>query len=136
MEIRRLTENDFKQFSALVIDMYKEVDATINEFQALNMLMHEVHGHDDFMAFGWFNDKKLVGMSYGRKFNKKSFYFSGIYVIIRNNEGLKKLIDFSFATIKDSGYTSWLADASNPNIQSILQRYDVAVKFIQYEGKL
>lgn len=134
MEIRLITDNDFKQFSSLVIDMYKEVDIEISEFQALNLLLHEYHAFEDFIAIGLFEEDKLVGCTFGRKFKEKSFYFSGIYVIMKNNKWTKKLIDFSFAHIKEKGYADWLVDASNSNIGSIMQKYNAIPSYTRYKG--
>jgi len=136
-DIRLITEDDFKQFSQLVIDMYKAIDSSYSEFQALNFLLHENHAFEGFMAIGLFDNDKLVGFTFGRKFNKKSFYFSGIYVIIKNNEWTKKLIDFSFAKIKEIGYEGWVADASNSNIGSILNnKYGAVAQYTRYNGVL
>ncbi len=135
MEIRVLTDNDFDKLCELVVHMYKAIDGSITPFGAINSLMYFV-AQDGFLAIGLFKDDELVGCTFGYKFETKRFLFSGICVKIKNNEGTKKIIDFSFAHIKEKGYTGWQVDATNPNISSIMQKYGGVQKFVRYEGAL
>lgn len=136
MEIKPIVDdNEFLALQALVVAMYKEIDPAITEFGASNTL-HSFIKENDFTAIGLYKEAKLVGFTMGHFFNKKSFLFTGIYVIIRNNEWTKKLIDFSFAHIKEKGYSFWLVDATNPNISSIMEKYKARPAFIRYEGVL
>lgn len=141
MDLRVIIDNEFDQLMNLVFKMYKDINADITPFGAANTLMHDILTREGFLAIGLFNDDNtLVGFSTGysetNKFEKKLFYFSGIYVIMRNNRNLKKLIDFSFAKIKELGYTNWLVDATNPNILSILKKYSGEELYTRLEGKL
>ncbi len=136
MEIKQiLDDNQFKAITALVIDMYKSIDSSITEFGAVNTFMHYMR-QEDFILIGLYEKDTLVGITFGHKFRKKSFIFCGIYVIIKNNRHLKSLIDFSFATIKEKGYDTWLVDATNPNITSIMQKYNATIKHVRLEGAL
>lgn len=136
MEIRPITDdNEFLALQALVVAMYKSIDSSITEFGASNTL-HTFLREPDFTAIGVYRDGSLIGFTIGHLFNKKSFLFTGIYVMIRNNECIKKLIEFSFAHIKEKGYSSWLVDATNPNISSIMEKYGAQPKFVRYEGVL
>lgn len=136
VHLRVLTDDDFGQLCDLAIAMYAEMDSSINAFQAVNTLMYCVQSQEDFLAMGLFDKDKLVGCTFGHKFNKKVFYFCGIYVMIRNNKWTKKIIDFSFAAIKDKGYTSWLVDTTNSNIGSIMLKYKALPKYTRYAGDL
>jgi hypothetical protein len=137
MQIQVLEDNNrFLELSILVNEMYKSIDPDISEFGAVNTLANAI-AQPDFTAIVLVDeDNRLAGFTIGHFFNKKSFYFLGIYVIIKNNEWTKKLIDFSFAHIKEKGYTSWLVDATNPNISSIMEKYGAISKFVRYEGEL
>lgn len=136
MEIRPIVDdNEFLALQALVVAMYKEIDPTITEFGASNTL-HNFIKENDFTAIGLYKGAKLIGFTMGHFFAKKSFLFTGIYVMIRNNEWTKKLIDFSFACIKEKGYYFWLVDATNPNISSMMEKYGAMPKYTRYQGVL
>lgn len=137
MHIEVITDNNkFLELAALVSGMYKSLDPEYSEFQAVASLM-EMLKQPDFTCIGMFDsNNKLIGISLGYYFSKNKFYFSGFYVIMKNNKGIKKLIDFSFALIKEKGYTSWLVDSTNPNMSSIMEKYSAKVKHVQYEGCL
>lgn len=135
MEIRVINDNDFGQLCTLTIAMYKSIDSSITDFGAVNSLMYFIT-KEDFTCIGLFDGDKLMGFTFGYKFETKRFLFAGIYVMIKNNEWTKKIIDFSFAYIKEIGYTSWQVDATNPNIGSIMQKYGAVQKFVRYEGAL
>ena len=136
MDLRTLTDNDFDQLCELAVAMHKAINPATTAFGAINTLMHDVLTQEDFIAIGLFDGDKLVGCTFGHKFETKKFLFSGICVIIKNNEWTKKIIDFSFAYIKEKGYTSWQVDATNPNIGSIMLKYGAVQKFVRYEGAL
>ena len=135
MEIRIVTDNEFDQLCNLTVAMYKSIDPSITAYGAINTLLYFTT-QENFICVGLFENNKLIGFTFGHKFKTKCFLFSGIYVIIKNNRHLKKLIGFSFAYIKDLGYTSWVVDATNDNIGSIMQKYNAISKFVRYEGDL
>ena len=137
MEIRLIDDdNCFLELATLVTKMYKSIDSNITEYGAVNTLMHSIQ-QEDFICIGLFNDNNaLVGCTFGHFFNKKSFYFTGIYVILKNNEWTKKLIDYSFDYIRERGYSSWLVDTTNPNISSIIEKYGATPKYTRYQGEL
>lgn len=116
--------------------MHKAINPSTTEFGATNTIMHQILTQKDFTALGLFDEGKLIGCTFGHKFKEKSFLFSGICVIMKNNEWTKKLIEFSFAHIKMMGYDTWEVDATNPNIGSIMQKYGAVQKFVRYEGAL
>ncbi len=132
MEIKEISNEDFMALACLRAAMYKEMDPSINSFGAVNTLVHEINTKSDFIAIGLFEDNALVGFVNGYAMSKNVFYFSGIYVIIRNNEWIKKLIDHSFTFIKDKGYSAWQVDATNGNISSIMEKYGASVKYTRY----
>lgn len=134
-EIKVVTDSDFDKLCMLTVAMYKAIDPNITPFGAINSLMYFVT-QEDFTVIGLFKNNELVGFTFGYKFETKRFLFAGIYVMIKNNERTKKIIDFSFAYIKEIGYTSWQVDATNPNIGSIMQKYGAVQKFVRYEGAL
>ena len=136
MEVRLIKNEDFMQLAELVVDMYHHINTDINPFQALNTLVHMINNKPGFVAIGLFDETALAGFVIGYEDTKKTFHFSGIYVIIKNNEWSKKIIDFSFAHIKELGYTSWTADATNDNISSILEKYGAEVKYKRYYKEL
>lgn len=132
MEIREISNDELLQLVALTTQMYKEIDPAINNFGAMATLVHDIQNKPDFFALGLFKGAELVGFTTGYGVSKKVFYFSGIYVIIKNNKHVKNLIDFSFAFIKDKGYSAWQADATNGNISSILEKYGAEAKYTRY----
>jgi hypothetical protein len=136
VHLRLLDDNDFGQLAQLAVSMYSEMDKGVNPFQAINTLIYCVNTQEDFLAIGLFDEDKLVGCTFGHKFQKNVFYFCGIHVIMKNNKWTKKIIDFSFATIKEKGYTSWLVDTTNNNIGSIMQKYNAQHKYTRYQGEL
>lgn len=136
--IRPLTDKDFEALLTLNAMMYREIDESINYFQATNTLITLINGMTNFTAIGLFNaNGLLIGFTSGYEINKKCFHFSGIYVMMKINKSLKSLIDFSFAFIKDKGYETWTVDATNTNIQSILcNKYNANEKFTRLLGVL
>ncbi len=121
--LRILTNDDFLQLVELNAKMYYEAYNKANAVGATATLMKFVM-EEGFTAFGVFDENnRLLGFSHGYKILNKTFYFSGIYVIIKNNKNTKKLIDFSFEKIKELGYDSWELDATNSNITSIIEKY-------------
>lgn len=124
------------QLTELVVDMYQSINAGINAFQAVNTLIHTINNKPGFLAIGLYDETALAGFVVGYEETKNIFHFSGIYVIIKNNEWSKKIIDFSFAHIKELGYTAWTADATNDNISSILEKYGAEVKYRRYYKEL
>ena len=132
MDIRQVQNNEFLQLINLNYEMYKTIDSAINSVGATATLIHEIMSKRDFYAIGLYEDTDLVGFVTGYQENEKVFYFSGIYVIIKNNEWTKKLIDFSFSFIKDKGYSAWQVDATNGNISSIMEKYGAIAKYTRY----
>lgn len=132
MEIRQIKNDELIPLLTLAVDMYKEIDPSINEFGAVGTIMHWAVNQQDFTAIGLFEDNKLVGFVTGHFLEKKVFYFSGIYVIIKNNKWTKELIDYSFALIKEKGYSAWAVDATNGNISSIMEKYGAVKKYTRY----
>jgi len=136
MEIKPVSNEYIVQLIDLNVEMYKEIDPSLNAVQAVHLLMNPLTTQPDFLAIGLYDNDILIGFVTGWASAKNVFYFSGIYVIIKNNEWTKKLIDFSFDFIKERGYTSWECDATNPNISSILEKYGATVKYTRYTKEL
>lgn len=132
MEIKEILNSDLFDLTVLTADMYKLIDPSVNNFGAMNILVHDINTKPNYFAIGLYDDDKLVGFTTGYGMSKNVFYFSGIYVIIKNNEWVKKLIDYSFAFIKDKGYSAWQVDATNGNISSIMEKYGATAKYTRY----
>lgn len=132
MEVKPIKNEDFLQLVALNYEMYQGIDPNINEFQATNTLLHQINNEKGFLALGLYDDTALAGFVLGHEYNEKTFYFSGIYVIIKNSASVKQLIEFSFAKIEELGYTAWEVDATNENIGSIMKKYGAEVKYVRY----
>lgn len=131
MELKEIDNDNFLQLVNLNAIMYQEMDPSINAVGATATLLEYVK-KPDFIALGLYDEEKLVGFTAGYAMSKKVFYFSGICVIIKNNEWTKQLIDFSFAFIKKMGYSAWQVDATNGNISSIMEKYGATAKYTRY----
>lgn len=136
MEVKIILNDDFVQLMDLNIAMYKSIDPRINAFQATNTLMTFINGGTCFTAFGLYDGPELVGFVTGCQENEQTFYFSGIHLAIKDGEQLKKLIEFCFAWAKEQGYKCWSADATNPNISSILEKYGAKPIFTKYRKEI
>ncbi len=132
MEIRPIINSDLVQLLELAIKMYKVIDPTTNEFGAVNTVMYEINTKEDFTAIGLFDENKLIGFMTGYCFSKKQFHFSGIYVIIKNNEWTKQLIEYCLDLIKQKGYSAWSVDTTNGNISSIVEKYGAKELYTRY----
>lgn len=132
MDIKPIPNKDLMQLLPLVIAMHECMDETTNEFGAINTLMHEINTKEDFTAIGLYDEDKLVGFVKGYCFSKKMFYFSGIYVIMKNTKHTKQLIEYCFDLVKQKGYSAWSLDATNGNISSIIEKYGATVKHTRY----
>lgn len=132
MEIKPIVNSDLVQLLELAIKMYKVIDPTTNEFGAVNTVMYEINTKEDFTAIGLYDEDKLVGFMTGYCFSKKQFHFSGIYVIIKNNEWTKQLIEYCLDLIKQKGYSAWSVDTTNGNISSIVEKYGAKELYTRY----
>lgn len=132
MEIKFIPNEDFLELATLCIEMYKAIDSNINAFQAINTLVHMINNEKGFIAIGLYDDKVLLGFVIGNEFKQSVFYFSGIYVVTKNTEWVRNLIEFSFDKVKELGYTGWEVDATNDNISSIMEKYGASVKYTRY----
>lgn len=132
MQVKPIENEDMLQLCALTVRMYKEINSDINEFGAINTLMHEINTAHDFIAIGLYKDTELVGFVKGYCFSKNMFHFSGIYVIMKNNKWLKQLIEYCFALVEKKGYSAWSVDATNGNISSIMEKYGAKVTYTRY----
>lgn len=132
MEIRKITNDEFLQLAELTIVMYKYIDDGIDSFQAVNTLVHCINTGKDFVALGLFDGTKLIGIVTGLAYNSTTYFFSGIYMTVKNSEHLKELVEKSFAYVKDLGYKAWEVDATSDNIGSIMEKYGAYIKYIRY----
>lgn len=132
LEIRFIPNTDFLQLGKLTVNMYYAIDKNINEFQAINTLVHSINTQKNFIAIGLYDDKILKGFVTGYEGGIDIYYFSGIYLEDKNTEYTKKLIDFSFETIKEMGYKGWEVEANNENIASIVEKYGAKMQHIKY----
>ena len=119
-------------FLELNVLMYKSIDPTINDFGAVNTVVHEINNMEGFVAIGMYDNDMLVGFMKGYCFSKKLFHFSGIYVIMKNNKDTKQLIEYSLDLVKEKGYSAWSVDTTNSNISSIVEKYGAKVSYTRY----
>ena len=132
MELKVLSNDNVLEFLPLVVEMYKEMDSSINQVGAIGTVMLDLLNKNDFTAIGLYIDGVLSGIVLGYYFENKTFYFSGIYVMIKNKIYTKELIEYSFEHIREKGYSAWLADATNGNISSILEKYGAKKQYTRY----
>lgn len=136
MEIRRLNNSDFLALCSLQVEFYETLPVPADAFVAIDTLTTDAKCKFDFRAWGLFENDLLVGFVTGYANTKKSFYFSGLYVIIRLNRNLKKFIDFCFNEVETDGYTSWEVDCTNSNITSMMEKYGAAPIYTRYTKTL
>lgn len=123
MEIRTLTDNDFFKLLEMYLAMGKSIDVKFTDYQIISTLVNSVATYPTFVAFGMFDNGKMIGMSCGWGTNNAKFYFSGLYIEKQYRLKVQKLIDHSFEAIKKAGYKGWEIDATNENIASIMEKY-------------
>lgn len=136
MEIKEITNDDIRQLIDLYISMLQSIDPKINDFGAINTLVYDIGNKPDYTAIGLYEGDKLIGFTSGYGKQNKLFHFSGIYVIIKNNVWIKKLIDFSFNLIEEKGYSAWQVNATNGNISSIMEKYGAIPKYTKYHKEI
>lgn len=132
MEIKLIQNDEFTDLCDLVTQMYKSIDENINDFQAINTLVHFINTMPDFLAIGLYDDDVLIGCVTGHALNERIYFYSGIYVLGNNSKAVKLLIDESFKLIQDRGYLGWEVDATNDNICSIMEKYNASKKYTRY----
>lgn len=135
-EIKHIPNSYLLQLLELNIAMHKHINSETNEYGATATLIHDINNQEDFTALGLYDEDKLIGFTTGYKFSKKCFLFSGIYVIIKNSKDLANLIQSSFDLAKSKGYSAWIADATNSNISSILEKFGATPVYTRYTANL
>lgn len=121
-EVKSIPNEQFMELAILYVEMNKVLSCQVPSAPALYTLTHDLANKPDFIALGLYENERLGGFVTGYALSKKTFYFSGIYVKIKN-KNVRILVEKSFSLIKDMGYTSWEADCNNDNIASILSKY-------------
>lgn len=129
--VKEIKEDDFLAFTALVVKMYKAIDKNINDFYAINMLMHCVK-QKGFVAFGIYEENVLKGCTFGFEELAGIFHFAGIYTEYKCTYSTKYLIDESLKAIQHKGYKTWEVHATNSNIASIMEKYKAKVQYTKY----
>jgi hypothetical protein len=132
VEIRLITDNEFIQLVELNAEMYAGINPDINEYRATEMLMTLIRSTEEFMSIGMFEENVLIGFVSGYKFSPTSFLFTGLYVVHKNSDWTKQLIEYCFDLIEAKGYTRWEVDATNENIASIVKKYGAEPKYTRY----
>lgn len=132
MHLKLVDNKDFLQLVDVIANMYTAIDPDINEYQAVNTLVHMINSNKDFLAIGLYDEKVLVGCVIGYAYSPSIFYFTGIYIGFKSTEWTQKLIEFSFDKIKELGYKGYEVDATNANISSIMEKYGAEVKYTRY----
>lgn len=130
-EIKHIQNDDFLQLANLYAQMCKHLPQPMNDYAAVKVLTDDIMKQKDFKAIGYYEGNELKGFVTGYALNEKKFYFSGIYVIIKNMN-LKKLIDYSFERVELDGYESWEMDCTNKSISSIMEKYGAKPVYTRY----
>lgn len=136
MEFRPITNEEFIKFAMLNALMYQEIAPDINEYQATNTLTALVSSNKNFLGLGAYEDDELVGFSHGINISAKTYEFTGLYMLPTFRKHISGLIEYSFAYIKDLGYIKCEVDSTNPNMSSIMEKYDASVKYTRYTKEL
>lgn len=131
MKVRYIENKDFPQ----LLELYTELQAPLvgaekqdfYSFAASDLCAQMAR--PDFKAIGLFDGDTLLGFSLGFAKSTKIFHFSAIYAKIRISKNLKNLLDFSISEVERSDYSKWEADCINPNIISILEKWEAKVDF-------
>lgn len=132
MDIRLITDAEFIQLVELNSAMYASINPDINEYRATEILMTFIRSTEEFMSVGMFEENVLIGFVSGYKFSPTSFLFTGLYVVSKNSEWTKQLIEYCFDLIENKGYKRWEVDATNENIASIVEKYGAVPKYTRY----
>ncbi len=114
VDVRLIKDEEFLSLAIMYVKMNEPVAAA----PALYSLTHDLTAKD-FTAIGLYENDVLSGFVTGYALSHKTFYFSGIYVKVKN-KNVGKLIDYSIKYAKELGYKSCEANCTNSNIQSIL----------------
>lgn len=136
IEIKRIENDNFLPLAALHAQFHQTLPVRADPFAATLLLVQDITQRTDFRAWGLFEDSKLSGFVIGYAESKKSFYFSGLYVIIKLNKSLKQFIEHCFTDIAKDGYTSWEVDCTNKNITSMMEKYGAAPMYTRYKKEL
>lgn len=135
IEIKPIPEIDFLQLCNLYSIMSRQLSIPQPNSISIHTLTNDLYTRRDFIAMGVYKKGELKGFTCGYAISSTIFYFSGIY-LKTNKKYLKELIETSFKTIKDKGYSKWEADANNANMSSILAKYKSVPLFTKYQGEL
>ena len=131
-KINSIPNEQFMDLALLYVEMNKVLSHAIPAAPALYTLTHDLATKPNFIALGLYEDEQLNGFVTGYALSEKTFYFSGIYVKIKNRNA-KLLIEESFKYIEDMGYISWEADCNNEQISSILTKYGAKPMYTRFK---
>ena len=120
INIKIIKDNDFIALAKLYAEMNKQIPTPVSCTASVFSLSNDLT-KKDFMAMGLYDDDKLIGFVTGYALSKVTFYFSGIYVELRNSN-VSALIERSFSYVDGLGYKNWEADCTTENIKSILSK--------------
>lgn len=132
MDIKLIENKDFMQLAELTVDMYASMELNINAFQALNTLITSINNTKGFTAIGLYDGTALAGFITGHENGPGIFYFSGIYMVLKNTEKTKDLIEYALNMVKEREFKYWEFDATNPNIASIMEKYGAKPIYTRY----
>ena len=132
VKINSIPNEQFLDLAILYVEMNKVLSEYIPAAPALYNLTHDLATKPNFMALGLYEDEQLNGFVTGYALSEKTFYFSGIYVKIKN-KNVKLLIEESFKQIDELGFTRWEADCNNEHIASILAKYGATPMYTRFK---
>lgn len=131
-EITHIPYSEFMNLADLAIQMQKEMPGELSELGTIYTISNILVNQPQHMSLGLYIDKKLKGFVLGYPVTGDTFYFSSIYIKKGYRaKHTKRLIDKSFETIKNLGFSNWIAECYNKNIISILHKYQGKVTAVR-----
>lgn len=130
--IKSIPNEQFMELAVLYVEMNKVLSEYIPAAPALYNLTHDLATKPSFNALGLYENDELNGFVTGYALSEKTFYFSGIYVKIKNKNA-KMLIEESFKHIDKLGFTRWEADCNSKQIADILTKYGATPMYTRFK---
>lgn len=134
--IRLLNNDDFKTLVPLYVKMFEEIFPDMSSYHAVESLMESIRFKECVRIIGAERDGELVGFAVGNQINDDVYYFSALYLAVKNTSLTQELIEYALNIAKNMGYSKWVVDTRNSNIESIMKKYDGQQVFVRLEGAL
>lgn len=131
-KVKVIPNEEFTELALLYIELGKVLACPLTSAQSLYTLTHDLANQTDFIALGLYEEGELNGFITGYAISKKTFYFSGLYVKIKNKNATL-LINESLRYIEDMGYSGWEADSNQEQMSSILIKYGAKQLYVRFK---